>query len=117
MQPTPSPHYKYDDEDNSYVPYVSVAQRRQQKLAKYGSFGASNARQKRQEEIDEREDTQREEEQMREKARMERTLLMEAQEVHMKKAAEGAPTEDRCTIVLNSLPRLQENGIRKGRGS
>ncbi|KAG6878752.1 DEAD-box ATP-dependent RNA helicase 35 [Termitomyces sp. T159_Od127] len=89
-QQPPSPHYKYDDDDGSYVPYVSVAQRRQQKLAKYGSFGANNTRQKRQEEIDEREDVQREEEQRRERARMERTLLMEAQEVHLKKAAEDS---------------------------
>ncbi|KAG6841201.1 DEAD-box ATP-dependent RNA helicase 35 [Blastosporella zonata] len=91
-QRSPSPLLKLDDEDDSYVPYVSVAQKRQQKLAKYSSFGA-NAEQrakKRQEEIDEREDAQREEELQREKVRMERTLLMEAQEVHSKKAAEDS---------------------------
>ncbi|KAG5341997.1 DEAD-box ATP-dependent RNA helicase 35 [Termitomyces sp. Mn162] len=91
-QRSPSPHYKFDDEDDSYIPYVSVSQRRQQKLAKYSSFGANAGQRakKRQEEIDEREDAQREEEQRREKARMERTLLMEAQEVHSKKAAEDS---------------------------
>ncbi|KAG6816943.1 hypothetical protein H0H87_001458 [Tephrocybe sp. NHM501043] len=92
-QRSPSPQLKFDDEDSdSYVPYVSVEQKRQEKFAKFNSFGA-NAEQrakKRQEEIDEREDALREEELRREKARMERTLLMEAQEVHSKKAAEDS---------------------------
>ncbi|KAG6861877.1 DEAD-box ATP-dependent RNA helicase 35 [Termitomyces sp. Mi166 len=91
-QRSSSPHYKFDDEDDSYVPYVSVTQRRQQKLAKYSSIGANAGQhaKKRQEEVDEREDAQREEEQRREKARMERTLLIEAQEVHSKKAVEDS---------------------------
>ncbi|KAF8078202.1 P-loop containing nucleoside triphosphate hydrolase protein [Lyophyllum atratum] len=92
FQRSPSPAYKLDDEDDSYDPYIPVAQRRQEKLAKLTSWGA-NADQrarKQQEEIDEREDAQREEELRREKARMERTLLMEAQEVHSKKAAEAS---------------------------
>ncbi|KAG6820779.1 hypothetical protein H0H93_011544 [Arthromyces matolae] len=92
LSKSPSPYYKFDDEDDSYVPYVSVAQQRQQKLAKYSSFGANAAQRakKRQEEIEEREDAQQEEEQRRERARMERTLLLEAQEVHSKKATEDS---------------------------
>ncbi|GLB35208.1 putative P-loop containing nucleoside triphosphate hydrolase protein [Lyophyllum shimeji] len=92
FQRSPSPVYKLDGEDDSYDPYIPVAQRRQQKLAKLKSWGA-NAEQrarKEQDEIDEREDAQREEELLREKARKERTLLLEAQEVHMKKAAEAS---------------------------
>ncbi|KAF4615329.1 hypothetical protein D9613_002844 [Agrocybe pediades] len=89
---SPSPVYTLDD-DESYEPYIPVAQRRQQKLAKLSALGAksdkSNA-QKLQEELDAQEDAQREEELRREKARKERTLLIEAQEVHLKKAAEDS---------------------------
>ncbi|KAI0371819.1 DEAD-domain-containing protein [Pilatotrama ljubarskyi] len=90
---SPSPVYKLDDEDDSYEPYVPVAQRRQAKLAKLTSWGANAEKDKAkqlQEEQDERDDEEREEERRREKARKERTLLMEAQEVHDKKAAEDA---------------------------
>ncbi|KAH9483808.1 DEAD-box ATP-dependent RNA helicase 35 [Psilocybe cubensis] len=90
---TPSPVYNLDEEDDAYVPYIPVQQRRQEKLAKLSSLGVnsdkSNTR-KVQEELDEREDAQREEEVRREKARKERTLLLEAQEVHLKKAAEDS---------------------------
>ncbi|KAI0362788.1 P-loop containing nucleoside triphosphate hydrolase protein [Trametes cingulata] len=89
---SPSPVYKLDDEDDSYEPYVPVAQRRQAKLAKLTSWGANAEKDKAkrlQEEQDERDDEEREEERRREKARKERTLLMEAQEVHDRKAAEG----------------------------
>jgi ATP-dependent RNA helicase DDX41 len=90
---SPSPVYKLDDEDDSYQPYVSVAQRRKDKLAKLSSWGAPTEKQKakkQQEEVEEREDAEKEEERRRERARMERTLLMEAQEVHSRKAFEGA---------------------------
>ncbi|KAH9925315.1 P-loop containing nucleoside triphosphate hydrolase protein [Fomitopsis serialis] len=75
-QRSPSPEYKLDDQD-SYVPYVPVAQRRQAKLAKLTSWGTDKSKANaRQEELDEREDEEQ------------RTLLMEAQEVHEKKAVE-----------------------------
>ncbi len=92
IQRSPSPVYKLDDEDDSYEPYVPVAQRRQAKLAKLTSWGANAEKDKAkqlQEEEDERDDEEREEERRREKARKERTLLMEAQEVHDRKAVEG----------------------------
>ncbi|KAI0713304.1 P-loop containing nucleoside triphosphate hydrolase protein [Earliella scabrosa] len=93
IQRSPSPVYKLDDEDDSYEPYVPVAQRRQAKLAKLTSWGANAEKDKArrlQEEQEERDDEEREEERRREKARKERTLLMEAQEVHDRKAAEDA---------------------------
>ncbi|KAI0637294.1 DEAD-domain-containing protein [Trametes polyzona] len=93
VQRSPSPVYKLDDEDDSYEPYVPVAQRRQAKLAKLTSWGANAEKDKAkrlQEEQEEKDDEEREEERRREKARKERTLLMEAQEVHNRKAAEDA---------------------------
>lgn len=84
--------YKLDDEDDSYEPYVPVAQRRQAKLAKLTSWGANTEKDKAKqllEELEEKDDEEREEERRKEKARKERTLLMEAQEVHGRKAVEG----------------------------
>ncbi|KAG9225966.1 hypothetical protein CCMSSC00406_0006412 [Pleurotus cornucopiae] len=92
VQRSPSPGYKLDDDD-SYVPYVPVAQRRQEKLAKITSWTANSDRdraRRQKEEMEEQEDAEKEEERRREKARKERTLLMEAQEVHTKKDLEGA---------------------------
>jgi ATP-dependent RNA helicase DDX41 len=89
---SPSPVYKFDDADDSYEPYIPVAQRRQEKLAKLSTLGLNSEKDsatKLQEDFDEREENQREEETRRERARKERTLLYEAQEVHLKKAAEG----------------------------
>jgi ATP-dependent RNA helicase DDX41 len=93
VQRSPTPEYKLDDQDDSYIPYVPVAQRRQAKLAKLASRGADLDPHKaklQQEEQEDKEDEEREEERLREKARKERTLLMEAQEVHDRKAVEGA---------------------------
>ncbi|KAL0578431.1 hypothetical protein V5O48_003581 [Marasmius crinis-equi] len=94
IQRSPSPPtYKLDDEADDYEPYIPVAQRRQLKLAKLSSLGASTetAQAGRKEEAEaEPEDEDREEERRREKSRKERTLLMEAQEVHSKRAAEEA---------------------------
>ncbi|KAI1790717.1 P-loop containing nucleoside triphosphate hydrolase protein [Ganoderma leucocontextum] len=93
IQRSPSPVYKLDDEDDSYEPYVPVAQRRQAKLAKLTSWGANAEKEKAtrlQDEEDDRDDEEREEERRREKARKERTLLMEAQEVHDRRAAEDS---------------------------
>ena len=91
VQRSPSPKYKLDDEGDDYEPYIPVAQRRQLKLAKLSSLGASTeTRASRQENApEEPEDEDQEEEKRREKSRKERTLLMEAQEVHSKRAAEG----------------------------
>jgi ATP-dependent RNA helicase DDX41 len=90
VERTPSPKL---DEDDAYEPYVPVAQRRNAKLAKLAARGGADSERERarkeQQERDEREDALREEETLREKARRERTLLQEAQEVHSKKAAEG----------------------------
>ncbi|THH31376.1 hypothetical protein EUX98_g2831 [Antrodiella citrinella] len=89
-EPSP-PVYKLDDNEDVEL-YIPVAQRRQAKLAKLTSAGSSReqaARQKQQEEED-REDEEREEERRRERVRKERTLLMEAQEVHSKKAEEDS---------------------------
>ncbi|KAF8876026.1 P-loop containing nucleoside triphosphate hydrolase protein [Gymnopilus junonius] len=89
---SPSPEYKMDNDD-LYEPYIPVAQRRQEKLAKLSSLGITaetSKSRKIEEEQEEREDAQREEENRREKARKERTLLFEAQEVHLRKAAEDS---------------------------
>lgn len=97
---SPSPVYKFDDVDDSYEPYIPVAQRRQEKLAKLSTLGLNSEKDsatKLQEDFDEREDSQREEETRRERARKERTLLLEAQEVHLKKAAEGTNS---CFILI-----------------
>ena len=75
LQRSPTPEYKLDDEDDNYVPYVPVAQRRQAKLAKLTSRGANTDQdqaKRQQEEQEEKEDEEREEERRREKARKER---------------------------------------------
>ena len=115
LQRSPSPVYKLDDEDDTYQPYVPVAQRRQAKLAKLTSWGANAEKDKArqlQEEQDDRDDEEREEERRREKARKERTLLMEAQEVHDRKAAEGVSSFlTNCNflliVIIQTRGRLQ----------
>lgn len=91
-QRPPSPQYRIDGDDD-YEPYIPVAQRRQAKLAKLSALGSStsrdNAREAREAEEDQ-EDEEKEEERRREKVRKGRALLVEAQEVHSKKASEGA---------------------------
>jgi len=81
-----------EENDDQYVPYVPVAQRRQHLLAKLTDrkteTKAQQAKRER-EEREEAEDAEREAERRREKARKERTLLEEAQEVHKRKAQEG----------------------------
>lgn len=93
VQRSPSPTYKLDDEDDSYEPYIPVAQRREAKLAKLSSLTSSSARERARKELEElleKEDAEQEEERRKENARKERTLLLEAQEVHSRKAAEDA---------------------------
>lgn len=86
--------FTLDEGNDDYVPYVPVAQRRQQKLAQLASRGQKQsnamlqARQE-QEELDAKEDEEREEEKRRDRLRKERTLLVEAQEVMKRKAEEG----------------------------
>jgi ATP-dependent RNA helicase DDX41 len=91
IERSPSPTYKLDDQDESYEPYVPVAQRRQEKLRKLASRGLNADREqlRKQRELDAQEDELREEEKQRERERREKTLLVEAQEVHSRKAAEG----------------------------
>lgn len=106
IQRSESPTYKLDDEDDSYEPYIPVAQRREAKLAKLSALGANSEKyraKKQQEELDERRDEEEEEVRRRERVRKERTLLMEAQEVHSKKAEEGESRVTRPTTVLFSL--------------
>ena len=91
IQRSPSPQYKIEGDDD-YEPYVPVAQRRQAKLAKLSAWGSSTARDNAREAQaveDDREDEEKEEERRREKLRRGRALLVEAQEVHSKKASEG----------------------------
>lgn len=100
---SPSPAYKLDDEDDSYRPYVSVSQRQQEKRAKLLSLGASSVQLKvkrLQEEGTDAKDDQNDEDARREKARKEKTLLVEAQEVHRRKALEG--TSPRLSLDVYS---------------
>ncbi|KIM87685.1 hypothetical protein PILCRDRAFT_815266 [Piloderma croceum F 1598] len=94
IQRSQSPtYYELDDQDDSYEPYIPVAQRREAKLAKLTSWGASSEKEKAKKQLDEleeRRDEEEEEAKRKEKARKERTLLMEAQDVHSKKAEEDA---------------------------
>jgi ATP-dependent RNA helicase DDX41 len=91
VQRSPSPQYRLDDGD-SYDLYVPIAQRRQARLARLSAWGSSAGRDKVEEarEVqEEREDEEQEEERRRERVRRGRALLVEAQEVHSKKASEG----------------------------
>jgi ATP-dependent RNA helicase DDX41 len=93
IQRSPSPPVYILDENDTYEPYIPVAQRREAKLAKLSALSTSSdlrAKAKKElEELLEKEDAEREEERRRERTRKERTLLVEAQEVHSRKAAEG----------------------------
>ncbi|KAF7295193.1 DEAD-box ATP-dependent RNA helicase 35 [Mycena indigotica] len=89
VERSPTPTYNLDDD---YEPYIPVAQRRKEKLAKLTSWTGPTTQttvNKRQE-LEDNEDVEREEERMREIERRERTLLVEAQEVLSRKAAEDA---------------------------
>jgi ATP-dependent RNA helicase DDX41 len=90
--PSPGPQYGIENDEN-YEPYIPVAQRRQAKLAKLSAWGSSTTRDEAREARwaeEEREDEEQEEERRREKVRRGRALLVEAQEVHSKKASEDA---------------------------
>jgi ATP-dependent RNA helicase DDX41 len=94
-QRSPSPVY---DLDEDYEPYVPLSQRREQKLAKLLSHRLHHkpkvAKLQDERADSDREDSENEEERRKEIARKERTLLMEAQEVHSKQAAEDAKKTD-----------------------
>ena len=83
--------YNLDDDDD-YEPYIPIAQRKQAKLnslLKRGAIGGDSRTSQTsqpQPEADEEED---DEDTRREQARRERALLLEAQAVQAKKAAEG----------------------------
>jgi hypothetical protein len=103
-----SPTYKLDSDDESYVPYIPVAQRRQEKLAKLSTWGVHPQKDRVKKNSEARtEDAEREEENRRELVRKERTLLMEAQEVHSKKAVEGELLVSRCLSHPNFTAFLQ----------
>ncbi|THH05977.1 hypothetical protein EW145_g4402 [Phellinidium pouzarii] len=88
---SPPPDYKLDDTtDGAYEPYIPVAQRRQAKLAAIASRGLD--RKKAADQLLEADQADRDEEEgrQRERDRKERTLLLEAQEVHRKKAVEDS---------------------------
>jgi ATP-dependent RNA helicase DDX41 len=100
---TDEPVYKLDDEDGNYVPYVPVKQRRQERLqqlaSRGGGEGSGQEERPKKQDLEEKEDEELEEINRREKARKERTLLFEAQEVKAKRALEGQylqPTDITC---------------------
>lgn len=99
----PSPKYDIEDGDD-YVPYVPVAQRRQAKLAAASrSTAAQRKLAQSLEEVNEPSPDD-EAERQKERERKERTLLVEAQEVHRKKAAEG-------TYAIHPLTHIPSAGI------
>lgn len=97
VERSPSPTYKLDDEDDSYVPYVPVARRRQEKIARLTARGGASQPDRKSAEQDDRDAEMLEEERKREEERLQRTLLMEAQDVHSKKAAQGMSSRDYIT--------------------
>ncbi|KAI5995802.1 hypothetical protein F5J12DRAFT_855032, partial [Pisolithus orientalis] len=88
IQRSPSPTYKLDNEDDSYEHCVPVAQSRASMLS---SLTSSSAREKAKMQLEEllaKEGAEQEEDSWRERAWKERTLLLEAQEMHSRKAGE-----------------------------
>lgn len=83
------PTYSLDDADDNYEPYVPVAIRRQAKVAALVNRGLNHRQKSISRQIDTADDELKDEEKQKERERKERTLLLEAQEVHRKKAAEG----------------------------
>ncbi|KIY70029.1 P-loop containing nucleoside triphosphate hydrolase protein [Cylindrobasidium torrendii FP15055 ss-10] len=111
VQRSPTPELKLDDVGDDYQPYIPVSQRRQAKLAKYTSWGTSTektAAQRAQQE-QEQKDAGEEAASIAEQKRRERTLLMEAQEVHLKKEAEDAQKtaeekeHDADEVIFNAI--------------
>ncbi len=119
VQRSASPQRRIEGDDD-YEPYVPVAQRRQAKLAKLSAWGSSTTRDSAREERrveEDREDEEQEEERRREKVRRGRALLVEAQEVHSKKASEGVWFLH-CALnrdIETQFDRCQKNRGREGR--
>lgn len=102
-------------DDDDYVPYVPVAQRRQQKLAQFATRGQAQSAAilkslREQEEREQQGDEEREEEKRRERLRKERTLLEEAQEVMKKKAVEGTNDSIDTHLVSGDINALCNYG-------
>lgn len=89
LDKSPSPTYRLDEQNDDYQPYVPVAQRKLAKLAALTSRGAKHPDRSRSNSTPALDDEDEEELLKRDKERKDRTLLLEAQEVHRKKAAEG----------------------------
>lgn len=87
---TPEPQLDVEDD---YQPYIPVHKRRQERLNLLANRRGPETQQEKvkreKQEREEQEDEEREEEKRRERVRQERTLLLEAQDVHSRKAAEG----------------------------
>jgi ATP-dependent RNA helicase DDX41 len=115
-----SPVYNLN-EDEDYQPYIPVEKRRQERLSLLKNRRGPETKQERdrreREEREEDEANEREEERQKEKVRRERALLLEAQEVHLRKAAEGKHK----SCCLNDFPysfvRCKENRSRTSRRS
>ena len=85
--------YKLDDEEDDYVPYVPVRQQRTQRLQLLASTRGARLdpeKELEKETVEQKVDEEREEEKRKERARLDRTLLLEAQQVQAKKALEDA---------------------------
>ncbi|TDL25078.1 DEAD-domain-containing protein [Rickenella mellea] len=88
---SPSPVYRLDDEgDDDYEPYVPIAKRRNTKFIALAALSSNPSESQTDAKGEEIEHIVAEDERMKEKVRNERTLLIEAQEVHSKRAAEDA---------------------------
>jgi len=117
LQRSPSPQYRLDDEENDdYEPYVPVARRRQERLAKLSSWaktpdkrGLTSTPEDRTDQLQDED----EEEIRREKLRKDRTLLAEAQEVHLKKAAEGACSPHFPITPVHHIPDAMKTEAEK----
>ncbi|KAL5492551.1 hypothetical protein ACEPAI_3998 [Sanghuangporus weigelae] len=108
---SPSPQYRLDNGEDDYVPYVPIAQRRQAKLAAIKSRTLKDRADTPDRSAHEREqlEEENEEEKQKERERRERTLLLEAQDIHRKKAVEDAQkteaerTEEADAAILAAI--------------
>src|SRR5258706_1351369 len=109
------PLYGLDDEDDNYVPYVSVKQRKQHRLQQLASRGGAERNiqeeKRKKQDQEEKEDEELEEINRLEKVRKERTLLLEAQEVKAKKALEGQ--HPRPQLFSSDFLQMQARLIRR----
>ena len=108
-----TPTYSLDDDNDDYEPYVPIAQRKQAKLnslLKRGAIGGDTRTSQTAQSQTEADDED-EEDAKKEQARRERALLLEAQAVHMKKAAEGdCPISCATKGIMVERSRCSKNG-------